>query len=422
MTAEVQIANTGDADLTVSDVVIAEGETAGFGVTEAPDVATVLAPGEVLTVTAVFAPVTSGLVTGTLSVLSDASNGTAQLVSLQGTGESVPELGVPELAVSPLSIDFGDILVGSRGTAEVRIENTGTSTLNVDPLAIRGDTAAFAIGNDTAGPFSLEPGEAVAVGVSFTPSQVGGSSATLAINSNANQTPNATVELLGQGVVAMIDVQPPSLSFAPQEIGRSQTLSIQVLNSGTGTLDLASVSIGEPSFVLGAVPESVAPGASETIEVIFMPNRGGDILGELTIANNSENAPQVAVRLSGTGIVPTGAGLLVLPTALTFDDTAIHESRSLSVTVSSVGLTAVTLSGLDLGATVGFVLGESPTLPITLAPGETATIGVVFTPDAPGPFSGQLQIVSDDVNDPVTNVTLNGIGVEAIAAPNGQPK
>jgi hypothetical protein len=274
---------------------------------------------------------------------------------------------------------------------------------------------------DTAGPFTLEPGAAVAVIVSFTPLQVGAANATLGINSNANQTPAATVELRGEGGVAMIEVQPPSLSFEPQEIGRSQILPIQIVNGGTGTLHLTSVSSGEPSFVLGAVPASVAPGTAATLEVTFVPNRAGDIPGTLTIDNNSENAPQVLVSLIGTGTVPPGAGLLVVPTGLTFGDIAINESGSLSVTVSSVGLAPATLLGLDLVGAGGFVLGENPALPQSLAPGETAILQVMFAPGVPGPFSDQLRIESDDANDPVTNVTLNGTGVAAIAAPGGQP-
>jgi hypothetical protein len=113
---------------------------------------------------------------------------------------------------------------------------------------------------------------------------------------------------------------------------------------------------------------------------------------------------------------------LVGPTILTFSDTAIHEPVSLSVTASSVGLADVTLTGLALGGAGGFVLGESPSLPITLAPGEAFTIAVVFTPDVPGAFADQLQLASDDENNPVTNITLNGMGVATIVAPDEQPE
>jgi uncharacterized membrane protein len=415
VTADVQIENTGDADLIVTNVLITQGAASGFDVVGVPSAPPVLAPGVALTVTVVFAPAAPGPVTATLSVLSNASNGVERRVPLQGTGG-----GVSELTVSPLSIDFGNIAVGNSGTGEIRIENTGTAPLNVAPPVISGSTGEFAV--DTAGPVVLEPGEVVVVTATFTPSQAGAANATVAISSNADETPDATVELRGEGGVALIDLQPPNLTFAPQEIGQSQTLSIDVTNNGTLALNLVSVSIDEPSFVLGAVPTSVAPGATETIEVTFMPDRDGDMGGVMTIDNNSANASQAVVNLSGTGTVPEGAGLLVGPRVLTFGDTAIHESISLSIAMRSVGTTALTLFSLQLGGANGFALAESPGLPLTLAPGESTTIAVAFSPDAPGSYLDQLRIDSDDASDPLTDVSINGMGVNAIAAPAGQPE
>jgi hypothetical protein len=158
----------------------------------------------------------------------------------------------------------------------------------------------------------------------------------------------------------------------------------------------------------------------QTIEVTFMPDRNGDIDGVMTIENNSANAPQAVVNLSGTGIEPAGAGLLVGPTVLTFGNTTVDESISLSIAVRSVGPTDVTLSSLQLGGATGFALGASPDLPLTMAPGELATIEVMFAPDAPRPCLDQLRIENTDDNDPVTEVSLNGMGVEASAAPDGQ--
>ncbi|ETX06029.1 MAG: hypothetical protein ETSY2_19530, partial [Candidatus Entotheonella gemina] len=45
-TAEIDIENTGDADLTVEDILITQGADSGFGVTDVPGEPTVLAPGE----------------------------------------------------------------------------------------------------------------------------------------------------------------------------------------------------------------------------------------------------------------------------------------------------------------------------------------------------------------------------------------
>ena len=298
--ADITIANTGDAVLSITEIALTDDSDEAFdlqgGVTEATEVA----PGEQLVVTVRFTPTSIGDASGGVRIVSNTANDATIVVDITGTGVPSP---VAEIGVTPTEIDFDNILVGNRDTAEVRIENTGTSTLNVEPLVVSGDTDAFTV-DETPGPFILEPGEDVVVIVSFTPSQAGETNAALTINSNANETPEAEVDLRGEGLAALIDVQPSSLDFDPQEIGQSQTLSIDISNNGTLELDLTNVSIDEPSFVLGAVPASVAPGATETIEVTFTPDRDDDILGELTIENNSQNAPEVVVTLSGTGTVP----------------------------------------------------------------------------------------------------------------------
>ncbi len=414
VTTDITIENTGNAVLRITEIVLTGDSSDDLalegGVTDGRDVA----PGDRLVVTVRFTPTSPGDASGGVRIVSNATNDDTIVVDIDGTGVPRP---VAEIDVTPTNIDFGNISVGDSGMAEVRIQNTGTSTLNVDALVLSGDTADFAVDDNTTGLFVIEPGEDVVVIVMFTPGQAGEASATLEISSNANETLETTVGLRGEGVVAVIDVQPSSLSFDPQEIGQSQTLSIEVTNDGLGDLDLTSVSIDEPSFELGAVPVSVAPGTTETIEVTFRPDRDGDILGELTMDNNSENEPQVVVGLSGTGIVPAGARLFVESTELTFGETAIDEPVSLSVTVRSVGLADVTISRLELGVAGEFVLGDIPGLPVTLAPGETTTIEIVFAPTVPGPFSDLLLIESDDENDPLIDVPLNGMGVEAMAAP-----
>lgn len=300
--ADITIANTGDAVLRITEIALTSDSDEDFdlqgGVTEITDVA----PGDQLVFTVRFTPASIGDTSGGIRIVSNAANDATIVIDMDGTGVPSP---VTEIDVTPTDIDFGNILVGNQDTAEVRIENTGTATLNIDALAISGDTDAFAVDDRTTGPFTLEPGEDTVVIVNFAPSQAGDANATLTITSNANETPEVTIELRGEGISALIDVQPSSLNFDPQEIGQSQTLSIDVTNDGTATLDLTSVSIDEPSFTLGAVPASVAPGTTETIDITFTPDREDEILGELTIDNNSENAPAVVVRLRGTGTVPS---------------------------------------------------------------------------------------------------------------------
>ncbi len=296
---DLTIENTGDAVLSITEIALTGDSNEDFelqgGVTEATEVE----PGGQLVVTVRFTPTSVGDATGGVSIVSNAANDDTIVIDVDGAGIPSP---VAEIAVTPNIIDFGTLLGGNGETTEVQIENTGTLALNVDDLVLGGATDAFAVDDTSA--FTLEPGENTVIVVSFSPVQAGEANATLTINSNANETPEVIVELRSEGISALIDVQPTSLDFDPQDIGQSQVLSIDVTNEGTAQLDLTNVSIDEASFILGEVPASVAPGVAETIAVTFMSDREGDITGELTIENNSVNAPEVVLNLSGTGTVP----------------------------------------------------------------------------------------------------------------------
>ena len=256
--------------------------------------------------------------------------------------------------------------------------------------------------------------------INFTPSQMGNAEAVLDISSDAVNAAQITASLSGIGVAAVIDA-PLNLDFAAQDIGQSQTLLLPIANTGTAPLNVTSLSSNEPSFVAGNAPASIAPGDTATLEVTFAPNRAGVIAGVLTIDNDSNNTSQWNVSLNGEGLTSVETGLLATPLALAFGDVELDESASLIVTVSSIGTDPVTLSSVALDGAGGFALEAIPATPVVLAPGESRDIEVVFTPDALGPFSDQLEIQSDDANDPVINVLLNGMGVDMIAAPDGQP-
>jgi len=58
-----------------------------------------------------------------------------------------------------------------------------------------------------------------------------------------------------------------------------------------------------------------------------------------------------------------------------------------------------------------FRIDDPPTLPATLAPGQSVTFSVSFAPQAEGKYSGLLRISSNDKDEPDATVTLSGLAV-----------
>ncbi len=108
--------------------------------------------------------------------------------------------------------------------------------------------------------------------------------------------------------------------------------------------------------------------------------------------------------------------LELAPAALDFQQVAVHDERTLPVTLRNRGrgrldLTAVSIQGPSGSNWRVDVPGQSAILP-----GQTVKGGVVFRPGAPGPVSGTLLVTTDSITSAQAAVALRGEGVDAQAA------
>jgi hypothetical protein len=148
-----------------------------------------LTAGQTATFNIAFTPTTTGSVTGSLSVVSNATNSPAT-VSLSGTGVSLL------LAASPASLSFGNVTVGSSKSQTVTFTNSGTASVTVSQANLTGS------GFSTSGlslPLTLNAGQTATFNVAFAPTTTGSVTGSLSVVSNATNSP-ATVSLSGSGV------------------------------------------------------------------------------------------------------------------------------------------------------------------------------------------------------------------------------
>lgn len=86
-----------------------------------------------------------------------------------------------------------------------------------------------------------------------------------------------------------------------------------------------------------------------------------------------------------------------------------------TVTISNTGTSIVNFSGFSIsGDPNDFFIGSNPsgppTLPISVAPGQSVQIDVSFQPFVPGPLTANL-VIQDDAGDSPQHVALQGFGV-----------
>lgn len=100
----------------------------------------------------------------------------------------------PELVVNPLSVDFGQLLIGGTSRRYITLTNAGTAMLHILGMQlITANTGEFSIVNPN--PTELPPGAAMRVSVQCTPRSVGNKDAILRIISDDPEQPRFDVPM-----------------------------------------------------------------------------------------------------------------------------------------------------------------------------------------------------------------------------------
>jgi len=122
-------------------------------------------------------------------------------------------------------------------------------------------------------------------------------------------------------------------------------------------------------------------------------------------ATNSAGTGSATLTLT---ITAAGPSLSINATSVPFGSVTLNTMVTQTVTLTSNGSASVTVSSATVSGT-GFTLAGS-SYSGTLAPGQTATLGVQFEPTAAGAVTGQLTIKSNSTINSTAAIALTGTG------------
>jgi hypothetical protein len=303
-----------------------------------------------------------------------------------------------QLASTPSSLRFGDVIVGQTETLLVTVTNNGQTSATIS--AITANSSQFTVSNVSL-PFIMLAGQSLEFNVSYTPKDTGWTSGTIKLSSTAS---NATlvIDLSGNGVSSeSLTVTPAVISFGQVATGSTTTIPLVLTNSKTWkmTLPAATVTGNGFSFSGATFPLTLSAGQSVTLNVKFAPQSAGTDGGSLFISGAAQTVP-----LTGTA---TAAGQLsISPAPLNFGSVPEKTTETLPLTVSASGA-SVTVSAAS-NSSSQFVL-EGASLPFTIAAGESVSFNVAFTPQSSGTISGSLSFSSNASNSQASE-SLSGTG------------
>jgi len=147
--------------------------------------------GESYTFMAVFRPKSSGSKTGSIMVV---SNATDSILKIALSGEGTPR---GQLSLGPTSLNFGEVNVGKNKDLAASLS---ANVASVTVSAVTVDSAEFLV-SDLSLPLTLRPGQSTQFTVKFAPQMSGVASGKILFHSNAVD-PSLSEMLNGSGSVA----------------------------------------------------------------------------------------------------------------------------------------------------------------------------------------------------------------------------
>ncbi len=181
----INLTNSGTAAVSISQ---ANVTGAGFSTSGLSPLPVTINAGSSRTFNAAFTPTTSGSVTGSVSLVSNAPN--SPLIILSGVGVAATYV----LTANPTSLSFSNVDDGSSSSLNVMLTNTGNSNVTITGATATG--AGFSASGVSG--TTLAPNQSATLNVTFAPTVAGVVSGSVAVASNVINSPAIAVS--GTGV------------------------------------------------------------------------------------------------------------------------------------------------------------------------------------------------------------------------------
>lgn len=377
-----------------------------------------LAEGESLTLTVHFTAPVGGSVIGEITVESDAAIPTDGILTIK----MFSKLNQQDLHFTPNPANFGEVVKGKKKTLKIIGENRGRAELKIQGVKWNGKPDIFKFVGGLPKAQTLKPGDKFEFTVEYSPTTAKQDKGILEFTCEGNCSPGNgeknlrkdpfPLRFFGNLAAANIEVTPLKLDFGFVASGSKNTKNVRISNKGSAPLIIEKISMEKKSSGAFIVPRlinvSIAPGQSKELPVSFSPTVGSEHKGVIIIKHNDPNKSDVLVRLFGKVSAPN---IEVQPRLLDYGKAPIAKTKSF--TIANSGDRPLTIKSIVkiVGTSPEFAIDLSKIkFPWVLPPNKFQAISVVYTPADQGDDVGQIQITSDDPDEPKVKVELKATG------------
>lgn len=247
-----------------------------------------------------------------LKIIGESNSGGYETYKLPYTIQSSFIATAPAvLSVSPTSLQYNDVVIGSPKDKIITLDNKGTADILITSIAKTGSNMdQFSV--SPMPPFAVTPTTNQNLTVAFNPTGVGVKVATIEITTNSSEIPIKKITLSGNGVAneTKVLVTTPALSylFDDTKVGISISKTITLKNTGSNNCTINNITLGgnyPADFAITSsltFPFDIGTGAIKQFTIQFNPTSIGAKAAILVIDNNSDNTPIKNIELYGNGL------------------------------------------------------------------------------------------------------------------------
>ncbi|RKG78469.1 choice-of-anchor D domain-containing protein [Corallococcus sp. CA049B] len=221
--------------------------------------------------------------------------------------------------------------------------------------------------------------------------------------------------LQGIGAEARFSTSRSEVNFLATQPGTSNTLPLEIINTGHVEVDLAEVASDLGSFNIDVIgwPNSIVPvGGSREVEITFAPQLSGSYSANLNFATKPPATASLVVKLSGVAAV---AQMQMTRNQLVFNDVPRQTSSTQTVTLTNIGSAPLEIKNVTTAiGPFTAVLRNNPQFPVILQRTETALLDVTFTPDAALDVTGAVHVLSNSSGSEDQVIQLSGRGTTPV--------
>ena len=350
-------------------------------------------------------------------VAPDGDTDTADVVEID---EAEPDTALgPLVEADTTMVDFETVEPDSVTLKDVVVTNTGDQTVVLQALDITGDDADFfEVATYNGG--NLIPGDSRTITFKYNPTETGGHNVTATLTSNALNTPQLEITLVGNAQVPQFKQlgftgvgNGGEVDFGQLRVGvtgRNRTIGVKNIGN-TEPVNITAVYFDEENcsdylafqLFMDTEPSEGSPvelnldGVPWSFEVSYAPSGIGAETCTLVVESDSDDPGQqpVEIIIKGEGI---SSGLEVLPAPIDFGVVPVGETRDITIAITNRSEASIRISGAnltDMDDFTAYTLDQQGNIQRDLAVDETMEYTLSFRPTANGQNNGTLRISSD---------------------------